>query len=289
MLPGTAAAQSANDRFGIRMIYPTRPGGEVWFMDMESPGSDPRFDPQGELERDPADGSWHFEDPDENRKVRMGVATSSGYDASRIVDDHGKLALRGYMQDPNDWKNIEMTGYVRVESVSDDGDEITWYARGGKHGDRPCEGVGYKGDLKFDGSVRFAKEQWHVDYHFRPKDPKPFTSSIVGRWIGFKTIMANVDDDRHVQLELWVDVDADNRWTRALPAAGEPPFVDAGGWGDAAQVCSDTPVPPDLVVTWGGPLAVFRWDNVERISFKNLSVREISLQPQLRLFADGFE
>jgi hypothetical protein len=30
-------------KFGIKEIYPTRTGGEEWFMNMDDPGSDPRI------------------------------------------------------------------------------------------------------------------------------------------------------------------------------------------------------------------------------------------------------
>jgi hypothetical protein len=277
-LPMAASADAGVDPFGITMLYPTASGGEVWYMNMAAPQSDPRFMPQGKLSKN-LDGSWSFTDDEENRQARLMVKTSAGYDQSKVNTDHAVLAERGYMQSPRDWKNVEMTGYVRVEEVLDDDDEITWYARGGKHSDpKPfCEGSSYKGDLRFDGSVRFAKEQWHVNYNFWPKSPQPYTTPIVGRWVGFKLVMANTDptwyladanSGRHVRLELWVDAGNNNVWTRALSR------IDEGGWGESGWVCGA--VPFDQPITWGGPLATFRWDNVKKISFKNLSVREIN-------------
>ena len=35
----------------------------------------------------------------------------------------------------------------------------------------------------------------------------------------------------------------------------------------------------DQIITWGGPIATFRWDSATNTDFKNLSVREI--QPPL--------
>jgi hypothetical protein len=32
---------------------------------------------------------------------------------------------------------------------------------------------------------------------------------------------------------------------------------------------------PDQLITWGGPIATFRWDNATHVDFKNFSVREI--------------
>ena len=38
-------AIASEDIFGIEKIYPTKKGGEEWYMDMISPLSDYRFDP----------------------------------------------------------------------------------------------------------------------------------------------------------------------------------------------------------------------------------------------------
>ena len=65
----------------------------------------------------------------------MNVFTSTGYDQDKIATYNQKtLSTNGYMQSSNDWKNIEMTGYVKL--ISGSGDTFTWYARGGKHSDR---------------------------------------------------------------------------------------------------------------------------------------------------------
>ena len=53
------------------------------------------------------------------------------------------------MQSPNDWKNFEMTGYVKV-NPGDSGENFAWQGRGGRHighGNPEVEGTAYKGDL----------------------------------------------------------------------------------------------------------------------------------------------
>ena len=85
-------------------------------------------------------------------KVRYGVYTSAGYDPEQINDTKSRnncpdMALCSQL---NDWKNVEMTGYVKVNS-GQSGENFAWYARGGRHtGDgspEGCEGVAYKPDL----------------------------------------------------------------------------------------------------------------------------------------------
>jgi hypothetical protein len=41
------------------------------------------------------------------------------------------------MQSPKDWKNVELTGYLKFingkSEKKDEPDEFTWYAKGGEH------------------------------------------------------------------------------------------------------------------------------------------------------------
>ena len=257
---------STNDKFGIKKIYPTKPGGEQWFMDMQDPNNDPRTK-QIPMSKN-ADGSWKVTQD----QVRYGVYTSSGYHPDLVVKDYSILADRGYMQSPNDWKNVEMTGQVKFNSGSDD--DWTWYARGGRNTGNGwpegCEGTQYKGSLEYtSGRVRWAKEQWHVSYVFSPWKDSPASGDH--KFVGFKVVMYNflLDGKTAVKMESYVDPNNDNQWQKVYD------WVDKGGWGSAGGECKGT---PDQIITWGGPQATFRWDNAD-IDIKNLSVREIVPPP----------
>ena len=118
-----------------------------------------------------------------------------------------------------------------------------------------CEGSSIKGDLFYDGRVRFAKEQWHVSYVFSPITTA--TTDIEDRWVGFKTMMWNTvqSGGRFVEMELWMDKNLDGLqngpWERVYQTS------DIGGWGTEGQECSGA---SDQIITWGGPIATFRWD-----------------------------
>jgi hypothetical protein len=264
-------ASSPVDKFGIRKIYPTKTGGEEWFMDMTD-GQDPRSNPPSLTKN--SDGSFKVT----STQVRYGVFTSSGYDPQAIQTlDHGTLAQRGYMQSPKDWKNVELTGYVKVNS-GQSGENFAWYARGGRHtgsgNPEGCEGSAYKPDLFYDGRVRFAKEQWHVSYVFT--DHKRPMASIEDRWVGFKGIMWNMEQNGEtvVKMEVWVDKNEDGMQNGPWEKVDEN--IDSGGWGDTGEECGGE---PDQIITWGGPIATFRWDGASDVDIKNFSVREI--QPPL--------
>jgi hypothetical protein len=70
-----------------------------------------------------------------------------------------------------------------------------------------------------------------------------------------------------VKIELWVDPNNNNDWQKVYD------FIDLGGWGSDGEECNGE---PDQIISWGGPIATFRWDRADSIDTKNLSVREIA-------------
>jgi hypothetical protein len=286
------------DKFGIEKLYPTKTGvgggGEEWYMEMRNPMKDDRFIPINTvlnktlypfytLTRNTEDGSWKLTSTTPETKVRMHVFTSTGYNQSKIATyDHSELEDKGYMQSPNDWKNIEMTGYVKLNDFDSNDEKFQWFNRGGIHytstepNAQPCEGVGYKGNLFYSGQVRFAKEQWHVSYEFTEKEEVEAVadSSIEGKWIGYKYVVYNIEQNNNnpktvVKMENWLDLDNDGKdWIKVNE------YLDDGGWGDKGEECRGL---SDQIITWGGPVATFRWDNARDVDFKNLSVREIEV------------
>jgi hypothetical protein len=216
------------------------------------------------------DGSWKMK----SSQVRMNVYTSSGYNSANIPTlDHSVISSNGYMLAPNDWRNFEMTQYVKVNTSPTD-DNFAPYGRGGRHtgSGTPdgCEGSSLKGDVFFSGKVRFAKEQWHVSYVFSSlKSP---TTSIEDKWVGIKFIVYNFVQNNQVvvKTELWLDTDNSGNFVKVDER------VDSGGWGTEGTECGGA---PDQIITWGGPITTFRWDSATDVDFKNLSVREI-IPPQ---------
>ena len=49
-------------------------------------------------------------------------------------------------------------------------------------------------------------------------------------------------------------------------------IVDSGRWGSAGEECGGA---PDQIISWGGPIVTYRWDNSPDVDIKDLSVREI--------------
>ena len=256
------------DKFGVLKIYPTKQDGEQWYL-KSNPNDDPRYSPQTTLTKN-SDGSFKVK----SSKVRMGVFTSSGFHPEKINTlNHNKIAQAGYMQSPNDWRDVEITGYVKLKSVNSgsSNDNFVWYARGGRHtgfgSPQGCEGVAYKGGLFYGGATRWEKEQWHSGGYVFAEFGKNI-GPIKGKWVGLKVIMYNIvqNGKTAVKLELWVDKSNNNNWIKATEK------IDKGGWGNNGGECGGK---RDQIITWGGPIAAFRWDGATDVDIKKFSVREI--------------
>ncbi|MGB0026549.1 MAG: hypothetical protein WBP64_06890 [Nitrososphaeraceae archaeon] len=264
----TASEATMVDKFGVREIYPTKQLGREWYVNMTNPKNDTllafTFDAPINKEKD---GSWQITNP----KVRMNVETPTG------------------MQP---WKNVEITGYAKVISVNvskNNGDnnknnsanqdysqtlnDIAWYARSGRHNsETPCEGTALIGGIHTDGSVGWKKSIWFTGGYTDERALNHVTKPLIGRWIGWKVVIYNIDNDTAVKMESYLDDKNNNQWRKVAS------FVDNGGWyantDDITFFGAGCGKPKDYVITNPGDFVTFRTDNIIW-NFKNLSVREI--------------
>lgn len=243
------------DKFGIREIYPTKENGREWYMNMENPKEDEHFsitfNPNITRQED---GSWRISTP----VVRMNVKTLEG---------------------ETNWKNVEMTGYAKIAGVIANSsnkvieNDLTWYARGGKHNQEiPCEATAYMGGLYDNGKVGWKKELWFVGGYTDERQSAKVTNSLVDRWVGWKVVIYNINDNSEVKLESYIDNTNANYWVKVTD------LVDDGGWfakmPDSHFFDADCSKDKDFIITNSGSTATFRSDNLIW-DFKNLSIREI--------------
>ena len=248
------------DKFGIKKVYPTQLGGREWFVNMDNPYNDTNFILGNiDLEKQ-LDGSWQVGSDD-------------------ITDTfNGKFHIIMGVNTPPDqkhWKNVEITGYAKVISTADDDYyRLQWYARGGNHtSGAPCEGTALKGQILVNGVAGWVKEIWH-DGGYTLQNASNFkaTNSILDRWIGFKVVMYNINNDTAVKMESYIDNENNNNWTKVTD------FIDNGTWysgsSDEVFYSANCGKPKNYVITNSGPIASFRSDGIVW-NFKNLSIREI--------------
>ncbi len=112
----------------------------------------------------------------------------------------------------------------------------------------PCEGTALNGGLYLDGKVSWKKEIWHTGGYSDARGVSEIPNSLINKWIGWKTVMYNLDDDSSVK---WYAYTSDEEFYSA-----------------------DCGKEKDYIITNSGPTATFRADNLI-FDFKNLSIREI--------------
>jgi hypothetical protein len=188
---------------------------------------------------------------------------------------------------PNDWKNVEITGYLKPNhfstSTSNGAAHIEYVARGARNTNdnylvggysAQCEATTYHSNTYMTGRVKFEKDLMHTaGYTANSQDPQILNAvnMALGKWVGIKAVYYNFPNGT-VKLEQWVDDSTDNinapgnKWHKVLD------FTDHGQWGGGQPNCGGT---PSTIITWGGPIALFRWDNIDNMDFKNFSIREI--------------
>jgi hypothetical protein len=281
-----SSASNGLDPFGIKEIYPSKPAGEQWNINMQSVTSDPQFSPNGVTLTKNADGTYKVT----ASQVRLQVFTSTGFQENQITTlNQMQLAAKGYMLRSNDWKNVEMTGYLKANSITtstqNGAAHIEYVARGARNtndqflvGGFPamCEATTYHSNTYLSplGRVKFEKDLMHTaGYTANSQDPQKLNSVNIalGKWVGIKAVYYNFPNGT-VKLEQWVDDSTDNinapgnNWHKVLE------FTDHDQWGGGHPNCGGT---DHTIITWGGPIALFRWDNVDDMDLKNLSIREI--------------
>ena len=252
------------DKFGIK-IYPTAPGGREWFIKMDDPVSDGIFDPTSPISWQPdGGGSWQV----------SGVETTEvERNASSLQSTAHKVRMNVMTPDGvAEWRNVEITGYVKVVNSTSVHDALAWFARGGEHtSSSPCEGTALYGQLFVDGRVAWEKEIWHTGGYAEPRAEGNVTDSILGRWVGWKVVIYDMNETA-VRMESYIDVANNKTWIKATE------LIDNGGWfastSDLVFYSAYCDRPKDYVITKSGPLVTFRSDGMVW-NFRNLSVREI--------------
>lgn len=243
--PVAMTSTSNADRFGVKQIYPTKPGGREWFFNATDPRDGLAISPAAAALYTMLGGSW-----------QIGRETGTP-----------NTGLRMYVISPDGWRDVEMTGYVKLKSHTFD-EEFAWAVRSGQHTDRnPCDGTAYYGALSFAGKAWFQKEVVHIEGGYTAKrHSSASVEPLQDRWVGIKMVAYNVESG--VKLELWVDDKADNNWAKVAET------VDTGAWSSKVEYCGKE---SDHVISEPRPRVVFRVDNAT-FEFKNLSVREIELK-----------
>jgi hypothetical protein len=250
------------DNFLIGEIYPTKPAGREWYVNMAYPNSDLylRNLEFTQFSKQP-DGSW------------------------RVNSTNGQIRMEAWSQLNEKWLNVEITMYAKI--INSNNYLLQMYSRGGNHiYNDPCIGSAYKARLYGDGRATWVKEVTFPAYTDERGEVQTGIKSLgEGRWVGFKAVIYNFVENgkTYVRMESYVDSDVTgsrgnlmikNNWKLASVVE------DRGGWftynDDFDSKCG---IPRDAILTGPGGtvtqnVVAWRTDNTTW-DFKYLSAREI--------------
>ena len=113
-----------------------------------------------------------------------------------------------------------------------------------------------KGRLVIDGTANWKKEIWHDGGYTDARTTEQASDdSFIDKWIGWKVIMYNTQEDNAVKMESYLDEDNNNDWKQVTS------LVDSGDWfarsSDEKFFSADCGLPKDYVVTNSGQVAAF--------------------------------
>lgn len=246
----------AEDKFGITMLYATDSSKAQYVMS-DNPNSDAQF--EGGVSGNPSDG-WTTGDGND----RLNIWPTGNYPRPNTLN-HSTWAQRGYASTPQDWRDIEFTMECRMNGSGDGRSSL--FSRGGKHNDGiACEGFKYTvGIYVTDGEIHVKKETYHV--HYDTLSTKSHgKGSLSGKWIRYKYVTYNINNNQHVKIEGWFDFDCNNNWVKLLDEVDN-------GRGSGGSKCDSADDAPGV---WEGPDATIRWDDLSSFRFRKVSVRSIT-------------
>ena len=236
----------------------------------------------------------------DKRQVRLNVFAGNETDLKRNIEsvegskpDQNVMSERGFMFEQNDWKNVEVTEYVKVNQLgtlsTNGGKHIELEGRSGVHSDGKyeCQGTSYHFNVYEDGRVKMEKELKHNNDYYPNSDDDPVKHNVINGlkdegWIGIKMVVLNVPNGVNVKGYLNLDSPEDtdlptNNWTLVLEKTDN-----GNNWhtdnGKSACPDSNSSEFSGRLIDWGGPIVIFRSDNLKDVDWKWASVREISSQ-----------
>ena len=272
------AAVSDLDEDGVRMLHPTKPGGEKWRLGSSDPNTAKDFEVEtGTKVTKVTEGKLTFwnvlSHPLSYASGGTGWTTRLHIYASGVTTQtYNWKTQKGWLATPADLKNQEYTVYGRGHGVLDAPRlAFTLKIRGGRHttdGDLASCTMMLLAGPATTSIARFGKELHHPDYDYVKLTPTSPTSLTDATWYGLKLVSyQRAGEATQVHYELWID-------RTPFDAAGKPnntwekysEYLDVEG--------KDTGLYTKLA-DWGGMITTFRTDGWHDLDFTLISVREI--------------
>lgn len=263
------------DKFGIGEINPTIPNGREWFSKWDD--GIPRTIKSGS--RDPDDSMFIARGDATIMIDGDGIANMKGKNPRMYVYDAAKLLK---------WKNVEVTFYgkriddffggTKSPAGFNIGARSNHQDQGGGINASDCNVDTYYSRILYNGNANFVKELYQAVEGARiPKDNRIKWEGLgdlpYDTWIGHKFVLRNIDADKHVQLQMYLDLtDGKKGGDWKLVAQAE----DDGNWTVPDNPCG---IPVNKIILDGNPSVFIRNTNINSALYKEFSIREISPLP----------
>lgn len=197
--------------------------------------------------------------------------------------DHQQTSSQGYVNNPAEWQDVEMTSHLFVKTVDSIAGYVFLEARNGYDGDEGgcCQGTAYGVRLYWDngadkGKFAFYKKEFTGSVNVLAKQSQSKLSTFYQEWFGVKFVIYNTTANR-VKLELWLTPATfanpshatSNSWTKV----GEIEDFAGKNWTSGGDECNAST--DDAPITWATPFVAMGWQDGKVIQFNFTSFREI--------------
>jgi len=268
---------------GVSFLYPTKPGGFVWYLDTDNP-IDSHFEKGGGSTYEKVvknnDGSLK---PNSDGKIKFNILVTPGQkDAiGGCKMNFADCIHRGFTRQPA-ITNVELTGFFKMsQAVTRDGIYMRgpWNHHPLSTGRVCCQEAGYDLEIMPNGTFKFTKDLHGAITHPQGIQTISPRVNFVGLgWFGLKYIFFIESADPaspKIRLQLWLSRNGDREtWIKV----GEASDFKGLNWGEPRALCGGEPF---QVYAWGAAGMVIKWFN-GHIDFKWWSVREID--PPVRTY-----
>jgi hypothetical protein len=196
--------------------------------------------------------------------------TSTGTTQAGILD----AKSRGYIGEPNDTKNCEVTAIFRIRNIPNEGishHDASIKSRGASHSDSNEKTLQVGGRMPYTTNERhndlYGVEYTHPNYDYSNVTfVSPYTSSNYPQippntWFGMKFVIYNVNNNQAVHAEMWVDTNPIN--------------ANQDGYNNNWQKVWLYEHSGSKAPTWGGPNCQFRISMAEDVDIVAYNIHEI--------------
>ena len=294
--PPPPGGPSGGDRFGVRKFYMTRDCSTEYFIEVRNNlSADTRVAMLGSS-TGPDPNATHITVNNDTSQVppRVEIKIFPDTNHANGTADHSLANTRGYMRASNDYRSVEITEYHHINNITDQTERLTHIVRSGHHisTNSGCTGTGYEPAITWAGMAQFQKEFYHPSGIWKISNTDPIFSkfgkplgkspgSIVGKWIGQKTIVYDMDNG-HVGVDVYYDGPYDSE-----PAKAANNWIlfyhledDSAGSMGSLGLAACNPTSSTEIFRFGGPEITIRANSLPTsgMDMKWVSVREIDIK-----------